>query len=47
MSRNQEENSTEEIQQSPIPNLQIQAILGEVRRIMRAENEQLHERLDS
>ena len=46
MSRNQEENSTEEVQQSPIPNLQIQAILGEVRRIMRAENEQLHERMD-
>ena len=46
MSRNQEEDPNHEIQKQTIPNLQIQAILGEVRRMMRAENEQLHERLD-
>ena len=46
MSGNQEENSTKEAQQPTIPNLQVQALLGEMRRMMRTELEQIHERMD-
>ena len=46
MSRNQEGNTTEEAQQQTVPNLQLQALLGEMRRLMRAELEPIHERMD-
>ena len=44
MAQNQERN--EQVQQPVVPNLQIQALMGEMRRIMRAELEQIHDRLD-
>ena len=46
MSHNQEENSSENNQQPTIPNIQMQALLGEMRRMMRVELEHIHERLD-
>ncbi|KAL5539529.1 hypothetical protein UlMin_043657 [Ulmus minor] len=46
MSNNQEEHSTEEFRQPPAPNLQMQALLGEMRRMLRAELEPIQERLD-
>ena len=42
MSQNQEE----EVQQQAIPDLQMQALMGEWRRMMREEIEHIHERLD-
>ena len=46
MSHNLEQNTNEENQSATTPNLQIQALIGEMRRIMRAELELIHERLD-
>ena len=46
MSNNQEEDTTEEFRQPVVPNLQIQALLGEMRRMLRVELEPIHERLD-
>lgn len=46
MSRNQEGNTTEEIQQPTVSNLQLQALLGDMRRMMRAELEPIHEKID-
>ncbi|XP_035546592.1 uncharacterized protein LOC109014453 [Juglans regia] len=46
MSNNQEEDTTEEFRQPPVPNVQMQAMLGEMRRMLRAELEPIHERLD-
>ena len=46
MSLNQEENSTKVVQQRALPNLQLQALMGEMRRMMRVELEPLHERID-
>jgi hypothetical protein len=43
MSGNQEE---EEFRQPELPNLQMQAILGEIRRMLRAELEPINKRLD-
>lgn len=45
MSNNQED-TTEEVQQTGVPNLQMQALLGEMRRMLRAELEPIHDRLD-
>ena len=46
MAQKQETATTEEVQQPTIPNLQIQALMGEMRRTMRAKLESIHERLD-
>uniref|UniRef100_A0A2N9H7E7 RNA-directed DNA polymerase n=1 Tax=Fagus sylvatica TaxID=28930 RepID=A0A2N9H7E7_FAGSY len=46
MSNNQEEDTTEEVRQHAVPNLQMQALLGEMRRMLRDELEPIHERLD-
>ncbi|PSS08357.1 Myosin heavy chain, fast skeletal muscle like, partial [Actinidia chinensis var. chinensis] len=46
MSRNQEKSTSEEVPPQAVPNLQMQALMGEMRRIMRAELEHIHERLD-
>ncbi|KAI3469037.1 hypothetical protein Pfo_025700 [Paulownia fortunei] len=46
MSHNQVENSIEETQQATIPNLQLQALLDEMKRMMRTKLEQIHERMD-
>jgi len=46
MSNNQEEDTTEEFRQPATSNLQMQALLGEMRRMLRAELELIHERLD-
>ena len=46
MAQNQERNTNEEVQQPAVPNLQMQALIGEMRRMMRAELEPIHERLD-
>jgi len=46
MSNNQEEETTKEFRQPPASNLQMQALLGEMRRMLRAELEPIHERLD-
>ena len=46
MDQNQEGNINDEVQQPAVPNLQIQALMGEVRRMMRAELEPIHDRLD-
>jgi hypothetical protein len=43
MSGNQEE---EEFREPEVPNLQMQAMLGEMRRMLRAELEPINERLD-
>ena len=45
MSRNQEGNSTKEAPRLTIPNLQLQ-LMREMRRMLRAELEQVHKRLD-
>ena len=45
MSNNQED-TIEEVQQPAGPNLQMQALLGEMRRMLRAELEPIHDRLD-
>jgi hypothetical protein len=46
MSNNQEEDTTEECRQSASSNLQMQALLGEMRHMLKAELEPIHERLD-
>ena len=46
MSNNQEEDTTEEVRQHAVPNLQMQVLLGEMRRMLRDELESIHERLD-
>ncbi|KAL5573988.1 hypothetical protein UlMin_023585 [Ulmus minor] len=46
MSNNQEEDTAKDFRQPADPNLQMQALLGEMRRMMRAELEPIHERLD-
>ncbi|KAJ0963098.1 hypothetical protein J5N97_028220 [Dioscorea zingiberensis] len=46
MSQIPERNTSEESTPPTIPNLQVQAIIGEMRRMMRAELEQIHERMD-
>ena len=46
MSNNQKEDTTEEFRQPAVPNLQMQALLGEMRRMLRVELEPIHERLD-
>ena len=46
MSNNQEEDTTAESRQPVAPNLQMQALLGEMRRRLRVELEPIHERLD-
>ncbi|KAH9780591.1 hypothetical protein KPL71_008136 [Citrus sinensis] len=46
MSHNLEQNKNEEDQSATIQNLQIQALMGEMRRMMTAELELIHERLD-
>ncbi|KAF3960835.1 hypothetical protein CMV_014483 [Castanea mollissima] len=46
MANNQEEDITEELRQPIDQNLQMQALLGEMRRTLRAEIEPIHERLD-
>jgi hypothetical protein len=46
MSNNQEEDRTEEFRQPAASNLQMQALLGGMRRMLRAELEPIHERLD-
>ncbi|KAI3469038.1 hypothetical protein Pfo_025701 [Paulownia fortunei] len=43
MSHNQVENSIEETQQATIPNLQLQALLGEMKRMMRTELERQYQ----
>ena len=45
MSNNQED-TTEEVRQPAVPNLQMQALLREMRRMLRAELEPIHDRLD-
>ncbi|XP_024017069.1 WAT1-related protein At5g64700-like [Morus notabilis] len=46
MSQGPEKNTGEEIPPTLITNVQIQALMGEMKRIMRVELEHLHERLD-
>jgi hypothetical protein len=46
MSNNQEADTTGEFRQLAASNLQMQALLGEMRRMLRAELEPIHERLD-
>ncbi|KAF5470845.1 hypothetical protein F2P56_011333, partial [Juglans regia] len=46
MSNNQEEDTTEEFRQPPVLNLQMQAMLGEMRCMLRAKLEPIQERLD-
>jgi hypothetical protein len=46
MSQNQEKYANEEVQQQAVLNLQMQAMLGEVRHMFRTEVEQFHKRLD-
>ena len=46
MSHNLEQNTNEEDQSTTTQNLQIQALMGEMRRMMRAELELIHECLD-
>jgi len=46
MSNNQEEDTIEEFRQPAAPNLQMQVLLGEMRRMLRTELEPIHERLD-
>ena len=46
MSHGQEKNTNQELPPTNLPNLQMQAFLGEMRRIMRVELEHIHERLD-
>ena len=46
MSHNLEQNTNKEDQSATTQNLQIQALMGEMRRMMRAELELIHEHLD-
>ena len=46
MSQDQEKNTNEELPPTNLPNLQMEALLGEMRRMMRVELEHIHERLD-
>lgn len=46
MSQNHGEHANEEAQQQGVPILQMQALMGEMRWMMRAELEQIHVRLD-
>jgi hypothetical protein len=46
MSNNQEEDTTEESRQPVALNLQMQALLGEMRHMLRVELEPIHEKLD-
>ena len=46
MSRNQEKSTSEEVPSQAVLNLQMQALMGEMRRMMRAELEHIHERLN-
>ena len=46
MSHNLERNTNEEDQSAVTQNLQIQALMGEMKRMMRAELELIHEHLD-
>ena len=46
MSHNLEQNTNEEDQSATTQNLQIQALMGKMRRMMRGELELIHERLD-
>ena len=46
MSQDQEKNTNEELPPTNLPNLQMQALLGEIRRMMRVELEHIHERMD-
>ena len=46
MSNNQEEDIAEDFSKPADPNLQMQALLGEMRRMLRVELEPIHERLD-
>ena len=46
MSHNLERNTNEDDQSATTRNLQIQALMGEMRRMKRAELELIHERLD-
>ncbi|GMY24298.1 hypothetical protein FCV25MIE_19540, partial [Fagus crenata] len=46
MSNNQEEDTIEEVRQHAVPNLQMQALLEEMRRRLRDELEPIHERFD-
>ena len=46
MSHDHGEQQTKEVQQRANLNLQTQALLGEMRRMIRVELEQIHERMD-
>ncbi|GMN25318.1 hypothetical protein TIFTF001_051436 [Ficus carica] len=46
MSQDQEKNTNEELPPTNLPNLQMEALLGEMRQMMRVELEHIHERLD-
>lgn len=46
MSNNQEEDTTEELRQPAASNLQMQELLVEMRRMLRAELEPIHERFE-
>ena len=46
MAHTQERDTHEEAQPQAIPNLQMQALMGEMRRMLRLELEPIHERLD-
>ena len=46
MSQDQEKNTNEELPPTNLPNLQMQALLREMGRMMRVELEHIHERLD-
>ena len=46
MSQDQEKNTNEELPPTNLPNPQMQALLGDMRRMMRVELEHIHERLD-
>ena len=46
MSQNTERNAGNDAPPPTVPNLQIEALMGEMRRMLREECEQIHERLD-
>ncbi|PON61193.1 hypothetical protein PanWU01x14_147830 [Parasponia andersonii] len=46
MSKNQEKSTNKEVQQQAVLNLQMQALIGEMRQKIRAELEQIYGRLD-
>lgn len=43
MSQNQKRNTNEEVQPPIAPNLQMQALIGEMRQMIKAELKQIHE----